>query len=122
MFLETEFFKRSDASLFGRTATVVRDGRHIRNIRDLHAARIERTHRRFAARARALYAHFQRLYAVFLRGYTGLFRRDLRSERRALARTAKAAAAGRRRRQHVALAIRDRDDRVVERSMHVRDR
>ena len=67
-------------------------------------------------------AHFDVLHAVFLRGVAGLLGGDLRGERRALARAAEAAAARGRPGQRVALAVGDRDDRVVERRVHVRDR
>src|SRR5690349_12815458 len=109
------------APLLRRTAAVVRDRRDVGNVGDLQTAGVERTHGRLAARAGALDAHFDHLHAVLLRGNASLLGGDLRGERRALARAAETAAAGRRPGQRVALAIRDRDDRVVEGRVHVRD-
>src|SRR4029079_3645252 len=81
---------------FWRTAAVVRNGRDIRDAGDLDAQRVERTHRRFASRARALDAHFQVLHSAFDCDPAGCLGRDLRSERRRLARALEAGAAGRR--------------------------
>src|SRR5688572_6776062 len=107
--------------LLGRAAAVVRDRRDVGDVGDLQAAGVERAHRGLAARAGTLDAHFDHLHTVFLRGDASLLGGDLRGERRALARAAETAAARRRPRERVALAVGDRDDRVVERSMHVRD-
>src|SRR5690606_12251227 len=103
-------------------AAVVRDGRHIRDVRDLQSAGVERTHRRLAAGTGALDAHLDHLDAMLLSSGAGLLGGNLSRERRALARAAETAAARRRPRQRVALPVGDRHDRVVERGMHVRDR
>ena len=58
---------------------------------------------------------------IFLCGTAGLLGRDLRGKRRALTRAAKSATTGRCPGHCIALTIRDRDDRVVKRSMDVRD-
>src|SRR6185295_472816 len=108
--------------LLRRAAAVVRDRRDVADVGDLETAGVKRAHGRLAARAGALDAHFDHLHAVLLRAHAGLLGCNLRGERRALARAAETAAAGRRPGQRVALAIRDRDDRVVEGSVHVRDR
>src|SRR5215813_2152670 len=104
-----------DPAALRRPAAVVRDRRHVDDVGDLVAERVERTHGRLAPRARALDAHFERLHAVFLRGAPGLLGGDLRGERRRLARTAEARATGGGPGQRVALAIGDRHDRIVER-------
>src|SRR6185436_12434274 len=108
--------------LLGRAAAVVRDRRDVGDVGDLQAAGVQRADRGLAAGAGALDAHFHHLHAVFLRDRAGLLGGDLRGERRALARAAETAAARSRPRERVALAIGDRDDRVVERRVHVRDR
>src|SRR5690606_12979670 len=66
-------------------------------------------------------AHFQRLHAVVEGGLAGLLRGDLGSERGRLAGTAETRAARGRPRERIALAVGDRDDGVVERSVDVRD-
>src|SRR6188768_1113359 len=111
----------SDAPLLGRTTTVMRDRRDVFDAGDLQAAAVERAHRGLATGARTTNTDFDVLQAVFLRGNASLFGGDLRSERRALARAAEAATTRGRPGQRVALTIRDRDDRVVERRMDVRD-
>src|SRR5689334_20482499 len=111
----------SDAALLRRTAPVVRDRRHVDDVEDLVADVVERTHGRLTTRTRALDADFQRLDAVVQRSAAGLLGGDLRSERGRLARAAETRAARRRPRQGITLAVRDRDDGVVERSVDVRD-
>jgi len=95
-------------------AAVVRNRGHVGDARDLHAQRVQRAHRGFAAGAGALDPHLEILHAVFRGGAAGALRGDLRSERRRLARALEARTAGRRPRQGVALPVGDRDDRVVE--------
>src|SRR5581483_7196127 len=99
---------------FRRTAPVVRDRRHVNDVTDLVPERVQRAHGRFTARTGTLDAHFQAAHAVLLRGAPGFVGRNLRRERRALARTLEARAAAGRPGQHVALAVADRHDRVVE--------
>src|SRR5690606_28472906 len=91
------------------------------NARDLDAESVERANRRFTAGARALDAHFQRLDAVFQRHAASGFRGNLRSERGRLTRTLEARTTRGCPGQRIALAIGNRDDGVVERSVHVRD-
>src|SRR5688572_16029809 len=79
--------QRLNAALLRRAAAVVRDRCHVGDVGDLQTTGVQRAHRRFAARAGALHADFDRLHAMFLRGNAGLFGRNLRSERRALTRT-----------------------------------
>src|SRR5688572_23401526 len=115
------FSSTSDAPLLGRAATVVRDRRHVLDARDLEPAGVQRADRGLAARAGTAHADLDRAQPVFLRRDARLLRRDLRGERRALARAAESRAARRRPGQRVALAVGDRDDRVVERRVDVRD-
>src|SRR5687767_8359002 len=111
----------SDAPLFGRAATVVRNRRHVLDARDLEPAGIQRADRGLATRAGPANAHLDGAQPVLLRRDARLLRRDLRGERRALARAAETGAARRRPGQRIALAVGDRDDRVVERRVHVRN-
>src|ERR1044072_8294833 len=103
--------------LLRRAAAVVRVGGGVAGVGDFQAAGVRRAHGRLAARAGALDAHFDHLHAVLLRDHAGLLGGDLRRERRALARAAQAANAGRRPGARVGLAV-----GVVEGRMHVRDR
>src|SRR5690606_105969 len=109
------------ATLLRRTAPVVRDRRHVDDVGDLVADVVERTHGGLTTRAGALDAHFQRLHAVVERGLAGLLGGDLGCERGRLARTAETRAARGRPRERIALAVGDRDDRVVEGRVHVGD-
>ena len=52
-------------TLLGRTASVVRDGGHVANVRDPHATVGHCSQRALAARTRALHFDFQRADAVF---------------------------------------------------------
>src|SRR3546814_4708786 len=99
----------SDATLFRRTAPVVRDRRHVDDVGDLVADVVERTYGRLSARTRTLDAPFQRLHAVVERGLPGLLGGDLGCERGRLARTAEARAARSRPLPRVALAVGDGD-------------
>src|SRR3546814_5759436 len=83
---EPSFLSSSDATLFRRTAPVVRDRRHVDDVGDLVADVVERTYGRLSARTRTLDAHFQRLHAVVERGLPGLLGGDLGCERGRLAR------------------------------------
>src|SRR5690606_26516516 len=73
------------------------------------------------ARARSLDADFKRLHTVIERNLAGLFGGNLGCERGGLARAAETRAARSRPRQGVALAVGDRDDGVVERSVDMGD-
>src|SRR5205814_9889599 len=85
------------------------------------AQRGERAHRRLATRAGALDLDVEVLDALFHRGAAGGFGRDLRRERRGLARALEALSAGRGPGERVALPVGDRDDRVVEGRVDVAD-
>src|SRR5262245_1459709 len=110
-----------DATLLGRATTVVRDRRDVGDARDLETTGIQRAHRGFTTGARATDADFDVLHAVLLRRDSRLLSRHLRRERRRLARTAEAATTRGRPGKRVSLAIGDRDDGVVEGSVHVGD-
>src|ERR1035438_5622882 len=112
---------RSDAAALLRPAAVVRYRRHVGYGIDADAQRGQRPHRRLAARTRALDADVERLDALVLRGAAGRLGCHLGRERRRLARALEALATARRPRERGALAIADRDDRVVERRVNVRD-
>ena len=83
---------------------------------------VQRAHRGLPSGAGTAHLHFEALHADLRRRVPRLLGGDLRREGRALARSTEAAAAGGRPAQRVALPIRDRDDRVVEGSVDVRDR
>src|SRR6218665_1824247 len=112
---------RSDAAALLRAAAVVRDRRHVGDRRDADAQRTECTNRRLATGAGALDLDVQVLDALLHGRTASHFRRHLGSERRGLARALEALTTRRCPRQGVALAIGDRDDGVVEGSVHVRN-
>src|SRR5579871_5038540 len=108
-------FKASNAPALARTATIVRDRRHVADRRHGEARRLQRTKRRFAARTGAGNLYFQRAHAVFLRLLGDVFCGNLRGIRGRLARTLETHRAGRRPGNGVALRIGDGDGGVVER-------
>src|SRR5688572_11125480 len=110
-----------DAAALGRPATVVRNRRHVGDAADLETDGVQRAHRGLAAGARALDAHFDVLHAAFLRRAAAALGRDLRGERRRLARALEAGVPRGRPGERIALAIGDGDDGVVEGRVDVRD-
>lgn len=88
---------------------------------DLDAKHIQGAHSGFASGTGTLDANLQILDAALLRGLARSFGRNLSSERGRLARTLEPGASGSRPRQGITLAIRDRDYRVVEGGMHMRN-
>src|SRR5205814_1130171 len=110
-----------DAPALRRTATVVRNRGHVGDAGNLQPDRIERPHRRFSPRAGALDADLDVLHAAFLRRAPGALGRDLRRERRRLARSLEPGVPRGRPGKSVALPVGDGDDGVVERRVHVRD-
>src|SRR5712671_1058061 len=98
----------SDTALLGRAAAVVRNRRYVRDAGDLEPDRVQRTNRGFAARAGTLDAHFQILYAAFLRRPASLFGRYLGCEGSRLARTLETRGAGCCPGQCVSLTVGDR--------------
>jgi hypothetical protein len=113
--------EKLDTTALLRAAAVVRHRRHIRNGSDANAQGAQGAHRRLTARTWPLDLDVEILDALVLSSATSHFRSDLSSKRRRLARTFEALATGRSPRQSVALAVGDRDDGVVERSVHVCD-
>ena len=106
--------EKLDAATLGGTHTVMRDRRHILNRRHTNAERIESANRGFAAGTGAPNADFDVLKTVFKSSLASDVRSNLSSERGGLTGTLEALSAGGRRRNGVALAVSDRDDRVVE--------
>src|SRR3954447_5507685 len=88
--------------------------------RDLEAGGLEAADRGLAARARALHEDLDLLHALLDALARGRVGGHLRGERRRLARALETGAAGGLPGDHVALAVRERDDRVVERRLDVR--
>src|SRR5437870_13019289 len=93
------------AAALRRPASVVRDGRHVRNAADLEPERIQRADRRLAPGARPLDAHLEILDPAFLSCTTGRLGGHLCGERRRLARALEPGTAGRRPRQRIALPV-----------------
>src|ERR687884_693246 len=87
---------------------------------DLEAGGLQGADRGLAARARALHEDLDLLHALLDALAGGRVGGDLGRERRGLARALEAGAAGGLPRDHVALAVGERDDRVVERRLDVR--
>ena len=102
-------------------AAVVRNRRHVRDGSDADAQGTQGTNGRLATRTGALDFDVEVLDALFLCGATSHFRSNLGCERCRFARTLEALATRRSPRQCIALAIGDRDDGVVERSVNVCD-
>ena len=85
------------------------------------ADRVERAHRGFAARSRALDAHFDVLHAAFLRRAAARSAATCAANGVDLREPLKPALPEVAQRQRVALAVGDGDDGVVERRVDVRD-
>src|SRR5690606_29184518 len=110
-----------NATFLGRTATVVRNRRHVGNVGDLESGVVQGAHGGLTTGARALDLNVQVLEAVFLRGDASFLSGDLRGERGALAGAAETGTTRGRPAQGVTLAVGNGDDGVVERGMHVGD-
>src|SRR4051812_39526729 len=110
-----------DAPALARPAAIVRDRRHVTDRRHGEPRSLQRTQRGLAARAGSCDLDFERAHAVLLRLLRGILRRNLRGERRRLARAFEAVAARRRPSDRVALRVGDGDHGVVERRVHMRD-
>ena len=93
--------------------------RYICDVRDLESGRIQRTDRSFPAWSRPLDEDIEILHPEIIPDARQPFGRDLRGERRALARTSKSAAASCGPRQRVPLPVSNRDYGVVKRSVNV---
>src|SRR3954452_13876930 len=88
--------------------------------RDFEPGGLEAADRGLAARARTLHEDLDLLHALLDALARGGVSRHLRSERRRLARALEPGAAGGLPRDDIALAVGERDDRVVERRLDVR--
>src|SRR5215475_5373169 len=110
----------SDAPPLARTATIVRDRRHVADRGDGEARGLQRAERRLAARTGTGDFDFQRAHAVFLRLLGHILRRDLRGIRGRFARPLEPHRSRRRPGNGVALRVGDGDGGVVERRIHVR--
>src|SRR6185437_16884053 len=75
---------------------------------------------RLPSRSGTAHADIDRAHAVIARLVGGVHRSLLRSERSSFSGTAKAERAGALPRNHLAFVVGDGDDRVVERSLNVR--
>src|SRR6185437_11201063 len=103
-----------------RPASVVRLRRDVLDARDLETRRLQRANCRLPAGAGALDIDLYLLKAVFHALLGSRLRRHLGGEWSGLARALEPCSACRLPRDHVSLAIGERDDRVVERSLDVR--
>src|SRR3954452_13765290 len=109
-----------DAAPLPGAAAVVCLRSDVLDARDLEARGLQRADRGLAARARALHEDLDLLHALLDALAGGSVSGDLRGERRRLARALEAGAAGGLPRDDVALAVGERDDRVVEAGLDVR--
>src|SRR3954469_12376974 len=108
-----------DPPPLARAAAVVGLRRNVADARDLEAGGLERADRGLAAGAGALDEDLHALEALLDALAGGGVRGDLRGERRRLARALEARPAGRLPRDHVALAVAEGHDRVVEARLDV---
>src|SRR5436305_3244139 len=103
-----------------RTHAVVGLRRHVLDAEDLEPRSLQRTDRGFAAGARPFHEDLDLLEAMLHALARTRIGGDLRRERRRLARALEAGRAGGLPRDHVAVLVGERDDRVVERRLDVR--
>ena len=111
--------KPLDTTTLLRTAAVVRHWRHVRDRVDPDAQGAQCAHRGLTARTWALDLDIQILDALILSCTTCYFGSDLGCERRRLARALEALSTAGSPGQCTALAVGDRDDRVIERRVNV---
>src|SRR3954454_11146384 len=109
-----------DAPPLAGPAAVVSLRRHVPDPGDLEPGGLERADRRLAPGARALHEHLDLLEAVLHALARGGVCRHLRGEGRGLAGALEAGAAGGLPRDHVAVLVGQRHDRVVEARLDVR--
>ena len=110
-----------DAAPLARAAAIVRDRRHVPDRGDREADRLQRAQSRLAARNRGPAPAPRALHAVLGGLLPACSAGDLRRERGALARALETLRARARPGDHVALRVGNRDHRVVERGIHMRD-
>src|SRR5258708_7063823 len=110
-----------NAPLFRRPATVVGDGRYVRDAADLETQRVQGAYGGFPSGAGAFDAHLEILHAALLCRAAGLLGRNLGGERRRFPRALEARGPRGRPCQGIALSIGNGDDGVVERGVNVGD-
>src|SRR3954465_409177 len=110
----------SAPSPLARAAAVVRLGGDVLDAGDLEPRGLQRADRGLAARARALHEDLDLLHALLDALAGGRVGGHLGGERGRLAGALEAGAAGGLPGDHVAFAVGERDDRVVERRLDVR--
>src|SRR3569833_2906890 len=126
-----KLFKRSQAAAppaidasnppaLARTATIVRDRRHVANRCDGEARGLQRTKRRLTTRTGTSNFNLERAHPMFLRLLRDVFGRDLCGIRGRLARALEPHRSGRRPGDGVALRVGNGDGGVVKRRIHVR--
>src|SRR5690606_36519458 len=103
----------------GRAAPIVRHRRHVGNRADPNAGSLQRTDSCFATRTRTLHDNVDLLHAVFLSLTRCILCRNARRIWRALTRALEARRTAACPADGVAHFVRHRDDRVVERGMHI---
>jgi hypothetical protein len=116
----TEGVRLSDATPFGRSATIVWDRRHIPNRSDRKPYCLQGAQSRFTARARPLDLDLESAHAMFHGLTTGILGGHLGSIGCRFARTLEPLAAGRRPRDRITLRIGDRDHRIIKSRIHMR--
>jgi hypothetical protein len=100
----------------------MRNRRHVLDVLNTETQGIQGANCRLTARTWPTNTHVQVFHAELEGHLTGLVRRNLGRERGRFTRTTETAAAGRCPGEGITLAIGNRDDRVVEGSMDVRNR
>src|SRR5271156_2601670 len=110
-----------NSSALWRTASIVRDRRSVFDVAHFDSRGSERTNCGLAPRPRTAASHFHAAHAVIARHYSGVRRGLLGGKWRAFARSAKSERAGTFPREHISGLIGDGHDRVVERSLDVRN-
>ena len=90
-------------------------------VRNFESRRIQRSNGGFSSRPRSFDPDFEGLHAEFLCRLASAFSCDLRRKRCALPRATETASSGRRPCDGIALTIRDRHDRIIERRVDMGD-
>src|ERR1700680_2793959 len=108
-----------DSSPLRRTASVVRNWRHVANRTYFNSRRSQRAHRRLAARSGTADAYIHAAHPVIPRHVRGVRRGLLGGKGCALARSPEAERSRTLPRQNVAIHVGNGHDRVVEGRLHV---
>src|ERR1700732_3381713 len=104
---------------FRRTASVVRNGRHVADRAYFDSRGGQRAHRRFASRPGTADADIDAAHPVIPRHVRGVRRGLLGGERRTFTRSPKAERSRTLPRQNVAIHVSDGHDRVIEGRLHI---